>query len=296
MRDPGTRPGPACAWIACAAAALFIFILSARESAAQTAQSNQKVPLTLGFEIRAWLPSIFNGMLKINHADHDGTEIGFRRDLDMHATPEILEIGFHIGQVQYGKILFTWCNYSVYGNKVLVRDLWYNGAIFNGPSGGGFGETVHTEMDFSFHRLTIQTMQNFAGSYFIGLDIGIVMFDFKGEMTKRTFMTPESAAMPSRSAHAEATLPYTGLFAEFDLGEYFKLTVGLAGVFFQATKTDVRLTEFYVRLDFFLAEVVVIGLGYRYQNIDATIDQSGTDDGALEMELQGVVLALGIKF
>ncbi len=252
--------------------------------------------LTLGFEVRAWLPSLFDGMIKIPHPDHEGTEIGFDRDLDITSSPEILEIGFNVGDVRYGKIMFTWCDYSVTGNKILIRDLWYNGVRFNGPQTDGFGETVHSEFEFSFHRVTIQTIQNFAGSYFIGIDIGVVLFDFKGELRRRTFMTPDAEATPSRSAKADATLTYTGLFAEFELGEYFKLSVGLAGVFFQTTKTDVRLTEFYMRLDFILAQFLVIGLGYRFQSVDATIDLSGSDDGSLEMQTQGILLAAGIKF
>jgi hypothetical protein len=283
------------------AGALFLFMVFAGTTQAQfstggSQQSQSQASLTMSIEVRAWLPFIFNGTVLMNHADHDGTEIGFDRDLNIESTPEIFELGFTIGDVRYGRIVLTWCDYSVSGNKVIIRDLWYNGVLFCGPtSTAPTGETVHSEMDFAFHRLTIQTIQNFAGSYFIGLDMGVVLFDFKGELSKGTFMTPESAANPSRSARADATLPYTGLFAEFSLGSYFKLQVGLAGVFFQTTKTEVSMTEFYVRFDFYLADYILLHLGYRYQSVDALIPASGAEDGSLELLAHGLVFGIGLK-
>jgi len=273
---------------------LAVLLLPARRACAQS--TAQKQPLVLSFEIRGWLPFVFDGMFKIHHEDHEGTAIGWDRDLNVNQTPEIFEMGFTIGDVRYGRIVLGWCDFSTSGNKVLIRDLWYNGVLFHGPGGGGtLGETVHTDLEFAFHRIAVQTVQNVGGSDFIGLDVGVVLFDFKGKLTKRTFASAESEDNYSRTSKADAQLPLTGLFSEFNLGAYFKLQVGVAGVFLQATKTEVSLTEFYVRFDFFPAPYLITSVGYRYWDVEASIDLSNADDGELEISTHGFVLALGLK-
>ena len=71
--------------------------------------------------------------------------------------------------------------------------------------------------------------------------------------------------------------------------------MGIAGVFLQATKTEVSITEFYARFDFYPAPYLITSVGYRYWDVEASIDLSGTEDGDLEMSTHGFVLAIGVK-
>jgi hypothetical protein len=244
-------------------------------------QTAQKQSVQITGELRSWLPT-FDGMMQVDTETVTGTQNRFDRHLDLEERPEVWEFGLSLGDIRYGKIDWRYTLFSAPGNKVLTRDVVFDGDTFLVP------ETVHTDFRVDINRISLSYVQGVQGSYYLVAEVGMAVFKWKASVANRLKGL-------KASEDTNISIPLTGLHAIFSLGDMLSFSMGVTGAFFQTGGDNVDWVETYFALDIKILQFVIFGIGYKHLELEGDLDLDGAKTGTLEMKMSGIYLSIAVK-